>query len=159
MNIKNFIEGDTVGLCPRCHKELKVRNGKYGLFIGCTSYPNCKKTFPYEGFRVNTELIKLQKHNDYETIKKIIDTTEDKHIKEIAEEKLLTEHYCECGEKVHPQRQYRLTPDYPIYLVEYHCPTHGYYITTKTKDYEMFNRMGRIDQGGDDSHITGGYWI
>ena len=32
------------GRCPRCGGELKLRNGKYGAFYGCSNYPNCKFT-------------------------------------------------------------------------------------------------------------------
>jgi len=28
--------------CPRCQADLKVVNGKYGPFIGCSKYPECK---------------------------------------------------------------------------------------------------------------------
>lgn len=28
--------------CPICQKEMKVRHGKYGAFLGCTAYPDCK---------------------------------------------------------------------------------------------------------------------
>ena len=30
--------------CPRCGSALKLRNGKFGEFWGCTSYPDCKYT-------------------------------------------------------------------------------------------------------------------
>lgn len=30
--------------CPRCGSELKLRNGKYGEFWGCSGYPDCKFT-------------------------------------------------------------------------------------------------------------------
>jgi len=29
-------------LCPLCDKEMKLRHGKYGAFLGCTTYPECK---------------------------------------------------------------------------------------------------------------------
>lgn len=32
------------GVCPRCHGQLVVRDGKYGQFIGCSNYPECKYT-------------------------------------------------------------------------------------------------------------------
>ncbi|MFW9867033.1 MAG: topoisomerase DNA-binding C4 zinc finger domain-containing protein [Candidatus Thorarchaeota archaeon] len=32
-------------LCPKCGKQLIIRSGKYGKFLGCTSYPECKFTF------------------------------------------------------------------------------------------------------------------
>jgi predicted RNA-binding Zn-ribbon protein involved in translation (DUF1610 family) len=28
--------------CPQCGENLVLRNGKYGKFLGCTSYPRCK---------------------------------------------------------------------------------------------------------------------
>ena len=28
--------------CPECHSELVVRNGRYGEFVACSNYPNCK---------------------------------------------------------------------------------------------------------------------
>ena len=30
------------GICPRCGNKLVLRNGKYGEFLGCSNYPNCK---------------------------------------------------------------------------------------------------------------------
>lgn len=32
------------GHCPDCGHRLAVRDGKYGEFLGCTDYPNCKHT-------------------------------------------------------------------------------------------------------------------
>lgn len=29
-------------LCPICSSEMKVRHGRYGAFLGCTRYPECK---------------------------------------------------------------------------------------------------------------------
>lgn len=63
---------------------------------------------------------------------------------------------CECGNPITLNRSYRTTPDYPHYLREYHCPNCGYFIMDSNGN---FIRMGRIDDNGDDSHITGGYWI
>lgn len=28
--------------CPKCGSDMKVRHGRYGPFLGCTSYPDCK---------------------------------------------------------------------------------------------------------------------
>lgn len=28
--------------CPNCGKPMQIRKGKYGLFYGCTGYPDCK---------------------------------------------------------------------------------------------------------------------
>lgn len=31
-------------MCPDCQKEMTLREGKYGKFMGCTGYPNCTTT-------------------------------------------------------------------------------------------------------------------
>lgn len=28
--------------CPKCESEMKVRHGRFGAFLGCTKYPECK---------------------------------------------------------------------------------------------------------------------
>lgn len=28
--------------CPLCQSEMKIRHGRYGTFLGCTKYPDCK---------------------------------------------------------------------------------------------------------------------
>ncbi|MBA3721602.1 MAG: type I DNA topoisomerase [Parachlamydiaceae bacterium] len=28
--------------CPKCQSEMKVRHGRFGAFLGCTKYPECK---------------------------------------------------------------------------------------------------------------------
>lgn len=28
--------------CPKCGSEMKLRHGRFGAFLGCTSYPDCK---------------------------------------------------------------------------------------------------------------------
>ena len=38
---------DLIKRCPRCGDILKKRNGKYGQFWGCSSYPVCKYTENY----------------------------------------------------------------------------------------------------------------
>ena len=36
-------EPETTGeLCPNCGKDLVIRMGKYGKFVACSGYPNCK---------------------------------------------------------------------------------------------------------------------
>ena len=32
------------GICPKCGSKLVERKGKYGRFLGCSNYPNCKFT-------------------------------------------------------------------------------------------------------------------
>jgi DNA topoisomerase-1 len=34
-------------LCPRCGKPLVIRHGRYGKFIGCSDFPECRYTEPW----------------------------------------------------------------------------------------------------------------
>lgn len=47
-NIKNTVKENNDKeknmICPKCGGKLVERNGKYGNFIGCSNYPNCKYT-------------------------------------------------------------------------------------------------------------------
>ncbi|MDE2935934.1 MAG: type I DNA topoisomerase [Chloroflexota bacterium] len=36
--------GTVVGECPRCGKELGVKRGRYGEFVGCSGFPGCRFT-------------------------------------------------------------------------------------------------------------------
>ncbi len=36
------------GICPKCGHSLSLKEGKYGYFIGCDNYPNCRFTQPYD---------------------------------------------------------------------------------------------------------------
>ena len=36
---------NTVGKCPVCEGTLMMRRGKFGKFIACDKYPDCKTTF------------------------------------------------------------------------------------------------------------------
>lgn len=40
--IKMDIDKSNNMICPKCGGQLMKRNGKYGLFIGCSNYPKCK---------------------------------------------------------------------------------------------------------------------
>lgn len=35
---------NTENVCPKCGSKLVKRNGKYGEFFGCSSFPKCKYT-------------------------------------------------------------------------------------------------------------------
>lgn len=37
--------------CPKCRAPMRQRDGKYGAFLACTRYPNCKGTRPLEESR------------------------------------------------------------------------------------------------------------
>ena len=45
-NIKEKIKEDNIKvnnmICPKCGNKLLLRNGKYGTFVGCSNYPNCR---------------------------------------------------------------------------------------------------------------------
>lgn len=39
-----FMYACGIGICPACGNKLIVKEGTYGLFVGCSSFPNCKYT-------------------------------------------------------------------------------------------------------------------
>jgi DNA topoisomerase-1 len=58
-NTKNFTRGsdgeviedngtDLNETCPECGRPMQVRWGKYGRFIGCSGYPECKNVRPLD---------------------------------------------------------------------------------------------------------------
>ena len=57
-NIKNFTKDENGKIsvkepevldekCPKCGNPLVVKSGRYGKFIACTNYPECKYTKPF----------------------------------------------------------------------------------------------------------------
>ena len=45
-NIETRNEMTTLGKCPVCKEgDLQIRKGKFGSFVACNKYPNCKTTF------------------------------------------------------------------------------------------------------------------
>jgi DNA topoisomerase-1 len=34
--------------CPKCEKPLAIKTGRYGKFLACSGYPECKFTKPYQ---------------------------------------------------------------------------------------------------------------
>lgn len=34
-------------ICPKCNGELRLRDGKYNKFYGCSNFPKCRFTMPY----------------------------------------------------------------------------------------------------------------
>ncbi len=48
-NIHKMQEDLRRGICPRCGSKLLLRNGKNGMFYGCSSYPKCKFTKRIDG--------------------------------------------------------------------------------------------------------------
>lgn len=41
-NMEKDSPEETGEMCPACNKPLVIRNGKYGKFIACSNYPECK---------------------------------------------------------------------------------------------------------------------
>jgi len=42
MTTDNFIEPQSLGVpCPECGHDLQLKKGRYGLFVGCSAYPDC----------------------------------------------------------------------------------------------------------------------
>ncbi len=46
------IESQDLGPCPKCGGELQVRSGRFGPFIACTKYPDCRYTKPLKRDKV-----------------------------------------------------------------------------------------------------------
>ncbi len=40
--IKNEFNKGNVGICPLCGSQLVAKQGKYGPFIGCSNFPQCR---------------------------------------------------------------------------------------------------------------------
>ncbi len=34
--------------CPKCGKPMAIKSGRFGKFLACTGYPECKSTKPYQ---------------------------------------------------------------------------------------------------------------
>jgi hypothetical protein len=43
-NIRDMQDDIKLNICPRCGKDLVLRKGKNGEFMGCSGYPRCKFT-------------------------------------------------------------------------------------------------------------------
>ncbi len=42
-------------LCPQCGKPLEIKFGRFGQFLGCTGYPDCRYTQPLKGPKLQAE--------------------------------------------------------------------------------------------------------
>ncbi len=68
--------------CPRCNSLLTKRHGKFGDFMGCTSYPGCRFTRPLPGNKLfNSFFVHENGSDEYTKFRSDIEITED-HIKE-----------------------------------------------------------------------------
>lgn len=49
-------DGSDPRLCPECHKgHLSIKLGKFGAFLGCSNYPECKYTMPLTDVKEDEE--------------------------------------------------------------------------------------------------------
>jgi len=48
-NMETIAPKETGELCPECGHPLVIRRSRYGEFVGCSNYPNCKYIKPLEG--------------------------------------------------------------------------------------------------------------
>jgi DNA topoisomerase-1 len=44
--LKNSLQEETEEICPQCGKPMVVKWGRYGKFLACSGYPECKQTQP-----------------------------------------------------------------------------------------------------------------
>ncbi|GAH94105.1 unnamed protein product, partial [marine sediment metagenome] len=35
-------------ICPKCGKPMAIKMGRFGKFLACSGYPECKSTKPYQ---------------------------------------------------------------------------------------------------------------
>lgn len=45
------IDTDRYGNCPECGRKLVERKGKFGPFLGCTGYPDCRHTQEIDDYK------------------------------------------------------------------------------------------------------------
>ena len=53
-----------MNICPKCGKKVKLKEGRFGLFYGCTGFPKCNFTVDYEVFTGDD--FDLNRYEDYE---------------------------------------------------------------------------------------------
>jgi DNA topoisomerase-1 len=59
LNKDDYIDGfDWEQNCPKCEAPMKLRSGKFGLFLGCTRYPECNGivNIPRKGEQIQEDL-------------------------------------------------------------------------------------------------------
>lgn len=47
---------DDAPTCPDCGSEMRLREGRYGQFYGCSTWPKCKATRDVEGRSVEERM-------------------------------------------------------------------------------------------------------
>lgn len=88
--VENLKTNTKVGICPVCGEPLRIKEGRFGKFIGCSGFKNgCRKTYKITTFRVydkNTidlhNIKKASYHCDLQKLDEIRDLCSDE-IKDI----------------------------------------------------------------------------
>ncbi len=44
---KVSLDQPTTEVCPDCHKPMIIKSGRYGKFLACSNYPECKRRMPF----------------------------------------------------------------------------------------------------------------
>ena len=97
MKIKdlNLPINTVVGICNKCGELLKVRDGMFGLFIGCDGYKNgCRNSINYNKFEVDDfeykilKIISDIKNDNYNDVLKIYQSTEFNNLSEELKNKI-----------------------------------------------------------------------
>lgn len=60
--LRSEVEVDTiVGICPKCGRDLIIKSGKFGKFIGCKGYAikGCRTTYNIKSFTIFDEGLKI----------------------------------------------------------------------------------------------------
>lgn len=56
-----FEQARYVEYCPKCGAQLQLRNGKRGLFLGCSTYPSCDYLKPLQQY--DSKILKVLEQN------------------------------------------------------------------------------------------------
>ena len=55
--LKNSLQEETDEACPACGKPMVIKWGRYGKFIACSGYPECKQTRPLDEQEETTDQV------------------------------------------------------------------------------------------------------
>ena len=50
--------------CPKCGSEMVKRNGKYGEFLSCSGFPDCKYSCDLDGSKNTFDRLNTGKYDD-----------------------------------------------------------------------------------------------
>ena len=142
-DIQNYI-----GICPTCKEgKLMIRHGKFGKFIACDKYPECKTTFKLPGLGLVKNSEKICEFCKYPMILVI---QKGKRPQEVC-----INSRCSSKGTVAEQAQYK---NIEQNKVEQKCPLCGSNLVVRSSVYGQFlgcsgypkcKYIGKADRGGD----------